>query len=152
MQKIIAVLGTLVFLSYSSAKAQSTQMGFPAYGSFESGPADTVNRQNLNVNLSMPLVTGSARGLGFQASISYNSLFWQNNAGVWSSTYFDGYPNWGWNNNGWSGTQFYGVAGWISVTSNVVGHCMSGRIQYSISHITNVLYTESNGTTHSFPT
>jgi RHS repeat-associated protein len=149
MQKIIAVLGTLVFLSYSSAKAQSTQMGFPAYGSFEAGSADAINRQNLNVNLIMPLVSGPGRGLEFRAVVSYNSSFWQNNSGVWSSTVDGAYPNWGWNNQGWTG-EFYGVGGRLNFTNTVVGHC--GRLLYHVTQTTNVSFVEIDGTTHLFPT
>ena len=56
-------IGTHIFMPPCFAQTPGT--GFPKYGSFDSSPADTVNRYNLNSVLTMPMVSGNGRGLGF---------------------------------------------------------------------------------------
>jgi RHS repeat-associated protein len=111
--------------------------GFPMYGTFEVGDADTVNRQNLNTNISMPIFSGTGRGLGLDFSLSYNSLFWLNINGKWVSTANQtGSPTFGWN---------YFVPGAINY-QETSAPC-AGGITNSFS---NYAYTEPNGTSHLF--
>jgi RHS repeat-associated protein len=83
----------VALLFVSPAFAQGTATGFPPYGSFELGKFDAVNRQNLNVNFAIPIVSIPGRGSNFNFSIVYDSLVWTNSGGYWLSLQPS---NWGW--------------------------------------------------------
>lgn len=93
------LLAILVF--EPSAFAQAPTTGFPPYGSFENGRFDAVNRQNLNVNFALPIVSSPGRGMNFRLAVVYDSLVWQKvTSGTttsWTSvTDANGSPTWGW--------------------------------------------------------
>lgn len=129
------LIALVVLFVANSAAAQAPNAGFPKYGSFESGSSDSVNRQNLNSNFSIPIINQRARGLNLSFAIAYNSLMWQNNGTAWVP-YSDqnGNPTWGWNQ--------VGVAGYVFQTKTVSQNCI---FTYS-----NVSYVEPNGTSHPF--
>ncbi len=129
------VLLMLCLFVAGSAAAQAPNAGFPKYGSFESGSSDSVNRQNLNSNFSIPIIHQKARGLNLDFAISYNSLIWQNTGTAWQP-YADakGNPTWGWNQTN--------PFGYVYQTVVVTQSC--------ISTYSNVSYVEPNGTSHPF--
>lgn len=89
----VGVLFTLL-LSVSPLLAQ--QIGFPPFGSFQTGGLDGINLQNLNVNFSIPVVTSPGRGQTFQLPIVYNSLIWLSGTGWTPAVDANGNPTWGW--------------------------------------------------------
>lgn len=129
------LIAIVVLLIANSAAAQAPNAGFPKYGSFESGSSDSVNRQNLNSNFSIPIIHQKARGLNLDFAISYNSLIWQNTGTAWQP-YADanGNPTWGWNQTN--------PFGYVYQTVAVTQSCI-----YTYS---NVSYVEPNGTSHPF--
>src|SRR5438552_12086246 len=95
MKRYILLLLTLVFVS--SAFGQDPITGFPPYGSFNVDTFDAINRQNLNINFSIPIVQTRGRGQDFNFSIVYDSWMWTRSGGAWASiTDSDGRPTWGW--------------------------------------------------------
>ncbi len=137
MRKLIVLLGLM-----SVPLATHAQTGFPPFGSFESGPGDAVNRQNLNVNIPMLIVSGQGRAFGFQFAMTNNSLVWQNNAGTWSPVVGPaGSPTWGW---------IEAPVGFLtSVLSN--GTCTYNSQQYTTHTRSSYKFTEPDGTVHPFP-
>src|SRR5580704_8728926 len=118
MRKLI-ILSALVLLTMR-AQAQSPNTGFPMYGSFELGDADAVNRQNLNVHISIPIYSGSGRGIGLNFNAGNDSLLWQNVDGQWTPlSYLDG-SSYGWNNEFVQGSLTYQWA--------ITGSCTGGDI------------------------
>src|SRR6266852_702741 len=85
----------------ATANAQNPSTGFPAFGSFQSTGFDAVNRQNLNANFVIPIVSIPARGQAFQYSLVNNSLLWTQTTVApitWTPvTDANGNPTWGWN-------------------------------------------------------
>lgn len=74
---VAAIAFLLVVVALPSiGYGQGASIGTPTFGSLQSGNVDSVNLQNLNVNLTIPIVNHPGRGLGFQYSLAYNSLFW----------------------------------------------------------------------------
>ena len=73
MRPVLALAVVGLIAACTIAEAQDT--GTPLWGSFESGPFDTVNRQNLNVNFAC-LSLCSGRGESFNSSLVYDSLIW----------------------------------------------------------------------------
>ena len=94
----------------SGAFASDPISGFPPYGSFEDGKFDAINRENLNVNLSIPLTVSLGRGVDLRQTITYDTLIWKKGGYGWTSvTDQDGSPTWGWKMNSPVGTIKYGT-------------------------------------------
>lgn len=82
--------------------AQNT--GYPPYGSFEVGRFDGINRQNLNYNFAIPIVSNPGRGQNFGFAIVYDSLVWKKNGTAWSPV---NSTDWGWKKDTPSGKVTY---------------------------------------------
>jgi YD repeat-containing protein len=107
------------------------------YGSFDSSPADTVNRYNLNSIVSMPIVSGNGRGLNFQYSLSYNSL-------LWTIAHPQTGAAWQPNNYGWNTSQ---VAGQMTFTVTTI--TCTGQPPFATTY-SNFLWSSTDGTQRSF--
>src|SRR5664279_4222741 len=84
------------------------QTGSPLWGSFETSSFDTVNRQNLNVHLTIPLVSAPSRAGAFNYTLGYDSLIWTNSGTAWTPvTDANGSPTWGWQDNYGLGTTAF---------------------------------------------
>ncbi|MGC1684931.1 MAG: hypothetical protein WA734_04875, partial [Candidatus Acidiferrales bacterium] len=112
--KLLCLAATLAFATATYGQTPGT--GFPMYGSFDASPVDTVNRYDLDSVLTMPIVSGNGRGLGFQYSVSYNSLIWtivnsQLLGSVWQPNLYGSSGNgplpWGWNTVALAGATTY---------------------------------------------
>src|SRR2546426_3339889 len=90
--RLALLLGLLV--PALAARGQVTT-GTPPFGSFSGGPFDTVNNANLNVHLSVPVITKAGRGLPFTYTLSYDSSLWYPVGAVGSQTWTP-VANWGW--------------------------------------------------------
>src|SRR5438046_2576882 len=94
--KRLSIVVILVF----SASFSTAQTGFPLWGSFETSGFDTVNRQNLNANFSIPLVSAPSRGSGFNYALVYDSLIWTKTGTAWTPVNdASGAATWGWKDN-----------------------------------------------------
>src|ERR1700741_4146197 len=95
MKRLLLLVLVLGFCFEASAQGPGT--GVPTYSSIESGVADATNRQNLNTNFSIPIISTQGRGLDLNFSLAYNSLLWKISSGAWVSvTDSSGSPTWGW--------------------------------------------------------
>jgi hypothetical protein len=99
------VRNTCVLLVAFSAVVLAQDPAASQFASLSTFGADTINRANLNVHLSIPVVSKAGRQLPFSYALLYDSTFWQvqNNAWVPKTT-------WG---NSW---------GWRSGTENSIGY------------------------------
>lgn len=121
------------------------QTGFQMYGSFENGNPDSVNRQNLNTNLQVPIVSQKGRGMDFDFSLAYNSLIFKISGGKWTPVTAQSAMVWGWN--------LYAPAGYVSnlLTNSTCTYFLNGRNQTgNVTTYSNFVYTEPNGTVHPF--
>jgi RHS repeat-associated protein len=136
MRRLLAVL--LVCYGFPAI----AQTGYPLWTSFETSPFDAVNRQNLNVNFAIPLVSTPSRAGGFAYKLVYDSLIWTNTGTAWTPVVdSSGLPTWGWKDN-----QPLGSTKYLKVNEQ----CDSQPPQSSL-HYLNYTYTDGAGTVHSFP-
>src|ERR1700687_3065450 len=140
-----ALLSLAFSLFAVSSFAQTT--GFPPYGSFDEGGFDAVNRQNLNVNLAIPIVSTAGRGIGFNFSIVYDSLLWQNIGFAWTSvTNPAGTAIWG-----WKATSPIGAISYTFSHTSVLHRCSIDYYDYKDTDSwSNYAHTDVAGTPHSF--
>ncbi len=90
----------LLLLLTCAVHELTAQTGFPLWGSFETSSFDAVNRQNMNVNFSIPLVSTPSRGGSFDYTLVYDSLIWTKNGTAWTPvTDGNGTVTWGWKDN-----------------------------------------------------
>lgn len=133
----LAVVGLIV--ACTIAEAQDT--GTPLWGSFESGPFDTVNRQDLNVNFAVPLVSAPSRGQSFNYALVYDSLIWTKIGSAWTpATDASGNATWGWKDNQPLGSIHYSH-------NNRVCDSVPPT---SAPHYFSYTYTDGGGTVHKF--
>jgi len=142
MKKLPVFLALLTW--GATARAQGPGTGFPMYGSFDSAAFDTTNRQNLNTNFSIPIMSSQGRSMNLNFSLTYNSLLWQISSGTWVSvTDASGNPSWGW-------MKFF-PTGVVTSTSAYAGQCkMSGDGLVSYNRQSNYIYYDGTGTGHPF--
>jgi RHS repeat-associated protein len=130
----------LLLLAFS-ASAVNAQTGFPFWSSFETSGFDAVNRQNLNVNFAIPLVSTPSRAGNFNYTLAYNSLVWTRNGSSWSPLAdANGNPTWGWKDNQGLGSTKY-------LHNSVFCDSVPPT---SSPHYSNYSYTDGGGTQHGF--
>ena len=131
MKRIFPLLLLLAFTA--SAFAQDPQTGYPPYGSFEADRFDGINRQNLNVNFSIPIVSNPGRGKDFNFAIVYDSLIWKKNGNAWSPV----------TDYGWKKETPAGKTTFVKTTVT----CQSGG---TANRYNSYAYTDVAGTRHNF--
>ena len=124
-----------------SASPSGAQTGFPLWGSFETSSFDAVNRQNLNVNFSIPLVSTPSRAGSFNYALVYDSLIWKKTGSAWTPvTNANAVATWGWKDNLALGS--IGYAHTTELCDTVPPFSSPRYFGYRI--------TDGNGTIHSF--
>lgn len=152
-----------LFFAFFFASAAFGQTGFPLYGSLNSaGQIDSVNLQNLNTVVTIPILSVPGRGLNFSAPLVYNTFLWNNAGGTWNPYQWWTTANtcWGWPcipqapNSGPPTYSNVGTVTWsFSATDGVCGcdrfgeNCTGNTEQYTYS---NFVYWDVEGTLHSF--
>lgn len=135
-------------LTVPVCRAQVTT-GTPPFGSFSGGP-DVVNLANLNVELSIPIVNKSGRGLPFNYALSYNSSGWyplsQSGTVSWQP---NSYFSWGWGS--WDGP----VIGNLHYSVTGSGNCYDyskypPQKTGTYEDLSQWLYVDQVGTPHQF--
>jgi hypothetical protein len=119
---VICICGEQASLGQSST-------GLPSFGSFQSGQIDTINENNLNVHLSIPLFHKAGRGFPLNFQMAFDSSDW---TVVWNATKED--SQWQYT-NGW-GT--WGVAASIGQLSDPGPRYPFAQIQSNISQLTQI--------------
>jgi RHS repeat-associated protein len=138
--RTISLLG-LISLSCGFSFAQ-VKTGLPTFGSFSGGP-DAINLANLNLHLTLPIMSKPGRGLPLVYTIGYDGSIWSpqviNGNKVWTPA-----ANWGFITGlpAWNGKVTY------SSTSNCT--YLPPPYNYELCTYTgsNVAYTDANGTVH----
>jgi RHS repeat-associated protein len=125
----------VVMILPSTGYGQDAGTGTPTFGSLQNGDFDSVNLQNLNINLTIPVVNHPGRGLGFQYGLAYNSLVFSKVVG--SSTSWRVGEGWGADQNGY---------GFLTSQRTTPGFCL----QFPGMTITKYGFTDSAGTQHPF--
>ncbi len=139
-----------ILFSASSGSAQDPPTGFPPYGSFEDGRFDGVNRQNLNVNFAIPVVSNAGRGMTFSFALVHDSLIWKRQTTGPTTTWTpvtdgNGQPTWGWKKD-----YVPGRISWTSTTQTI--KCFDGGPWYwgTRTRYNNYVYLDPTGTAHRF--
>jgi RHS repeat-associated protein len=127
-----------------AAFGQNTGPGTPPFGSFTPGTGDTVNNQNLNVHLLIPFEFLRGRGMGFTFSEANDSQIWVPVTSGSTTSWMPvvnaaGSATWGWQTVSPNGSL-------SSITSNT-SSCGSTNSTTT----NNYVYTDAQGTPHSFP-
>jgi RHS repeat-associated protein len=136
-------VAVLIFSASASAISQ-VQTGTPPFGTFSGGP-DVINIGNLNLHLSIPVLSKAGRaGLNFNSALSYDSS-------IWSPVSINGQMAWqpvfGW---GWHGMYQPSYITYKMTTSS--GTCgQYGQYSWQSWTFTNLVYFEQNGVSHAFP-
>ena len=135
MRRLIAI--PVYFLLATAAFGQEPATGIPPFSSVQSVGIDSINRQNLNVNFSIPIVSSPGRGINFSFPITNDSLFWMKKNNTWTPVVNGaGTPTWGWKTATPAGTIRF---------SNFNEACDSPPpIQYS-HHYSNYSYVDPTG-------
>src|SRR5437660_347370 len=140
MRRLILLMGCL--LCALSAFAQDPQTGVPPFSSVQSLGLDAINRQNLNVNFSIPVASSPGRGINFSFPIVNDSLLWMKKNNAWTPVVDgSGNPTWGWKT-----TLPAGAIRYVRFTET----CDSPPPIQSSPHYHNYSYTDPAGTTHNF--
>lgn len=121
--------------------------GAPPFGSFGGGP-DVINLGNLNVHLSIPIVSKAGRGLPFTYNLAYDSSVYYPSSVSGTNTWTPVF-NWGWSSSA------AGTTGYMSNTSSsVTCYYKQGNLQLPGSlhqSQTNFVYHDPWGVSHAFP-
>jgi YD repeat-containing protein len=92
--RVSCLMALLVLVAATASFAQSTT-GTPPFGSFSGSSFDAVNNANLNVHLTVPLISKPGRGMPFNYAIIYDSSVWfpvgSSGSQTWQSS-----ASWGW--------------------------------------------------------
>lgn len=122
------------FALVASAWSQTSDTGFPPFGTFQNGTFDSVNLQNLNVVFGIPAVSHPGRGLDFQFVLAYNSRVFHLKSGSSPAWIFGD----GWATDGPSGSISSQRTGWP---------CFQ---MPSLTGTTNFVFIDPSGTSHPF--
>src|SRR5215475_6530896 len=140
MRRVIALFVYSVLATAVSAQEPAT--GIPAFSSIQSIALDSINRQDLNVNFSIPIVSSPGRGMNFSFPITNDSLLWMKKNNAWTPVVnAAGTPTWGWKTTT--------PAGMIRFTDFNEACDSPPPIQYS-HHYSSYSYVDPAGTTHKF--
>lgn len=122
----------------TSPPGEVPDTGFPTFGSFSSGSFDSINRQNLNLNFSIPIVTSAGRGSTLAHALVYDSSVWKK----YGSSWLPANPTWG-----WKGASPVGQLTYTSVSDTCVNH-VGNDVPYT--EYSDYSYTDPSGTIHRF--
>ncbi len=73
---ILSVALVSIACGVSSPAAGQSTSGFPPFGSFQSGGVDSINQNNLNLHIGIPLFHKAGRGLPVNFMMGYDSSDW----------------------------------------------------------------------------
>lgn len=146
MKRLALLFGILILAPELCAQFNPNStgigLGLPQFGTLESGPADTVNLQNLNEFISIPIASNPGRGLSLNFAVTYNSNFWMDWGAKWAPV-SSPILKWGWNM-----TQVIGQAVYFTES---IRRCAVGTTWYDSTNYLGFAYVEPNGTSHGFP-
>jgi len=131
----------MVCLLPTVARAQTPATGLPPFASLQSNQFDTVNLQNLNANISIPIVSSPGRGRNFNFAITYDTLFWTKSQQFWVPlTDQTGTATWGWKDQSPTGYLLF---------ASPTEFCDALPVHYT-PHYQNYRYVDVGGTVHPF--
>jgi RHS repeat-associated protein len=139
----IAILAFSLLTSISGLSQESTDIGLPAFGSFNRDAIDTINVGNVNVHLQFPMF--SKKSIGF----NYTAYFVLDNNVLVPTSLGGGVFSWVYGGGGWR-LSVSGIGSLASQTVNLPV-CTLNQVQHFPIQYTNVAYVDSDNTRHSFP-
>jgi RHS repeat-associated protein len=135
---------SVLMLTVCASAISQVQSGTPQFGTFSAGP-DVINIGNLNLHLSIPVLSKAGRaGLNLNSALTYDSSIWYpasiNGQLAWQ-------PVFGW---GWQGMYQPSYITYKMTTSS--GTCgQLGQYSWQSWTFTNLTYFEQSGVSHAFP-
>jgi RHS repeat-associated protein len=132
---LIAPALLIPFVMQLAAFAQSLT-GFPTLGSFQNFGPDIVNRSNLNVHVTIPVMQKAGRGIPFNYALNYDSTVW---SPVQQTVNGKTTTNWRLS-KGWSTPLFGSITYYVFAGLPGSAQCPQ----------TEAWYTDPSGTVHSF--
>lgn len=131
-----SLLLSLIWSFTSVACFAQSMTGFPAFGSFQNGQIDSVNENNLNVHLQIPIFYKPGRGLPVNLQLTYDSSDW---SVFWNATTQK--SQWQFT-QGWGGSVLSTV-GLISDPGTPLQVCPTSKVYLPT-------FTDPMGTVHGF--
>jgi len=146
MRRFLTFVGALILSS--TLHAQEPVTGIPPFSSIHSGGLDAINRQNLNVNLSFPIVALPGRGESFSFAVVNDSLIWKivtiGSVTSWTRvTDKNGNPTYGWLKEAAVGQTLYTYSVLACYDFDLGGY------EY-FDKYSNYAYYDARGTKHPF--
>jgi len=142
---LLAFLFLSAFFSASAQTTQTPQPGLYEFGSFDTRGVDTINRGNLNVHMTVPIVNKPGRGgTNFNFALNYDGLVWSPTKSALGINTWEPAPNWGWT------TESTAEFGYITYNKTSVQCKYSTNIS-EIFTIENLEYHDQQGRIHGFP-
>jgi RHS repeat-associated protein len=129
----IAVLTSVPLMAQSAT-------GVPPFSTFQSGLIDSVNLGNLNVHLTIPIMSKAGRGIPFKYGLGWDSTIWSVVNAKWAPA-----TNWGWRG------VTEGLMGYITTSSSVGSMCKGIGATGQVVTTSGYIYHDASGTQHSFP-
>src|ERR1017187_1176487 len=130
-------LAILILLYSISVLAQPTA-GAPPFGSFSGGP-DLVDNANLNVHLSIPIISKAGRGLPFSYTLGYDNSLWSPRSATGAYAWTPAAGGWG----GGSNIE----TGYVAYTTTQTS-CWYNGTYYYWDQFSNFNYYDGGGTPH----
>jgi RHS repeat-associated protein len=137
----------ILLLIASSPMFAQPATGFPPFGSFSGGGGDAVDNANLDVHLSVPVISKAGRGVPFAYSLSFDSSVWvpvtSGSSKAWAPV-----SNWGWSPVTSADT------GWFTYTTlqeQCVQYYGPPVVYYYWNAYYNFTYFDPSGTAHPVP-
>src|SRR6266446_3391663 len=139
MKRLLTLTVFLFFIPPGGVAQQQPAAGLPPFGSFDASAFDAINRQDLNVNFAIPVMSSPGRGSALSHSIVNNSLLWSRLGNVWSPVPDpNGNPTWGWQIEPRLGRVLY---------DTMENFCeVQGGFQYVYTIYSNYRYVDLSGT------
>ena len=112
--------------------------GTPPFSSIAGGSFESIDLGNLNIHISIPIISRAGRGLPLNYSWNYDSSIWYPAGTAWTPV-----TNWGWR------SETEAAVGYISYKAITI-KCYDSQGFYWGTKYSNFFYNDSSGTGHGF--
>ena len=144
MNSTIRTLIILCLLLLSAFSCAQVLTGTPPFNSFGGSSLDMINLGNLNIHVTIPIVSRPGRGLPFNYSLTYDSSIWYPTGSSGSESWQTVNNDWGWSN------QSEGIPGYVNFQTSSSPCYANGHQIGAVAYIGPWTYYAPDNTTHLF--